>query len=72
MGGVVVGKPAPNVADIPTVTRSGRCQEFCSTPHPPECALDDWSDWDHVIENDGTLEEFEDKARALLGDPKYQ
>ena len=37
--------------------------------HPSECALDDWSDWDHVIENDGTLGEFEDKVRALLGGP---
>jgi hypothetical protein len=35
--------------------------------HPSDCALDDWSDWDHVIENDGTLGEFEDKVRALLG-----
>ena len=37
--------------------------------HPSECALDDWSDWDHVIENDGTLGEFEDKVRALIGGP---
>ncbi len=37
--------------------------------HPSECALDDWTDWDHVIENDGTLGEFEDKVRALLGGP---
>ena len=37
--------------------------------HPSECALDDWTDWDHVIENDGTLGEFEDKVRALLVGP---
>ncbi len=34
--------------------------------HPTECALDDWSDWDHVIENDGTLDEFEATVRALF------
>jgi len=34
--------------------------------HPTECALDDWSDWDHVIENNGTLDEFEATVRALL------
>ena len=34
--------------------------------HPTECALDDWSDWDHVIENNGTLDEFVATVRALL------
>ncbi len=34
--------------------------------HPSECALDDWTDWDHVIVNDGTLKEFEESVRAAL------
>ena len=34
--------------------------------HPTECALDDWSDWDHVIENNGTYDEFVDAVRAQL------
>jgi len=34
--------------------------------HPTESALDDWSDWDHVIENNGSLAEFEATVRALL------
>ena len=34
--------------------------------HPSEHALDDWDDWDLVIDNDGTLEEFRQKCKALF------
>ena len=37
--------------------------------HPTECALDDWSDWDHVIENNGSLGKFEATVRALFCGP---
>ena len=34
--------------------------------HPSECALDDWSDWDHVIENNGSLAKLEATVQALF------
>lgn len=34
--------------------------------HPSETELDDWSHFDWVVDNDGTLEELEHKVRALL------
>ena len=34
--------------------------------HPSEHALDDWDDWDLVIDNDGTLEELRQKCKALF------
>ena len=36
--------------------------------HPSEHALDDWDQWDLVIDNDGTLEEFRQKCKALFLD----
>ncbi len=36
--------------------------------HPSERALDDWDHWDLIIDNDGTLPEFQWKCRALLTD----
>jgi hypothetical protein len=36
--------------------------------HPSEHALDDWDQWDLVIDNDGTLEEFRHKCKALFLD----
>ena len=34
--------------------------------HPSETALDGWSNWDAVIVNDGTLDDFREKVLALL------
>lgn len=33
--------------------------------HPSETGLDDWTDWDHVIENDGSLEDLFNKVKAV-------
>jgi hypothetical protein len=33
--------------------------------HPSEIALDDW-DFDHIIENNGTLEDLKESARMLM------
>lgn len=33
-------------------------------PHKSEVALDNWEEWDAVIENNGTLEQFEDRVIA--------
>lgn len=34
--------------------------------HPSETALNDWEDWDYMIFNDGTLEEYQQKCRNTL------
>lgn len=36
-----------------------------NTNHRSETALDDTSTFDHIIENDGTIEEFKDKIKKL-------
>lgn len=35
------------------------------TIHPSETQLDDYKDWDYVIENDGTIEDLIDKIKSL-------
>lgn len=34
--------------------------------HQSEIDLDDWTDWDEIIENDSTLEELENKAKLII------
>lgn len=36
--------------------------------HPSEIDLDDWNDWDYVINNNGTLEDYYIKLRQLADD----
>ena len=54
LGGVVVRIDRANVPKL---------------DHPTECALDDWSDWDHIVENKGGQRPAFLKAveRALVG-----
>lgn len=33
--------------------------------HPSETALDNWEDWDYIIENDGTLEDLLEKVKEI-------
>ena len=35
--------------------------------HPSETALDQWTDWDYVVENNGTKEEFQRKILEVMG-----
>ena len=34
--------------------------------HQSEIDLDDWTDWDEIIENNSTLEELENKAKLII------
>jgi len=34
--------------------------------HESETALDNWTDWDYVIDNNGTLEELVEKVKQIL------
>jgi dephospho-CoA kinase len=34
--------------------------------HPSETALDQWTDWDYVVENNGTKEEFKTKILEIM------
>jgi hypothetical protein len=34
--------------------------------HPSETALDQWTDWDYVVENNGTKEEFQRKILEIM------
>lgn len=34
--------------------------------HPSETALDQWTDWDYVVENNGTKEEFQMKILEIM------
>ena len=34
--------------------------------HPSETALDQWTDWDYVVENNGTREEFQRKILEIM------
>ena len=34
--------------------------------HPSETALDQWTDWDYVVENNGSLEEFQKKILEIM------
>ena len=36
--------------------------------HPSESALDSWDDWDLVINNEGSLDDFRQEVRAALSD----
>jgi hypothetical protein len=43
---------------------------FSDDTHPSEVELDDYTGWDFVVINDGTLEELELKVRAILRELK--
>lgn len=43
---------------------SKRCDE--SIKHESEIALDNYTGWDYVIENDGTIEELVEKVKVIL------
>ena len=45
---------------------TGHEDELFGKESPSETALDDFQDWDYVIDNDGTLEELEEKVRQIL------
>ena len=34
--------------------------------HPSETALDQWTDWDYVVKNNGSLEEFQKKILEIM------
>lgn len=34
--------------------------------HPSETALDDYQDWDYIIQNDGTIEDLIEKVKEIL------
>ena len=34
--------------------------------HPSETALDQWTDWDYLVENNGSLEEFQKKILEIM------
>ena len=34
--------------------------------HPSETALDQWTDWDYLVENNGSLEEFQEKILEIM------
>ena len=34
--------------------------------HPSETALDQWTDWDYLVENNGNLEEFQRKILEIM------
>ena len=34
--------------------------------HPSETALDQWTDWDYVVENNGTKEEFQKRILEIM------
>ena len=34
--------------------------------HPSETALDQWTDWDYLVENNGSLEEFQRKVLKTM------
>ena len=34
--------------------------------HPSETALDQWADWDYLVENNGSLEEFQKKILEIM------
>lgn len=55
-GGVVVRVNRP--ADVD--------ENPAESKHASETALDDYTDWDYVIENDGTLEDLVEKVRKML------
>ena len=38
--------------------------------HPSETALDQWADWDYVVENNGSLEEFQKKILEIVNNPR--
>jgi hypothetical protein len=38
---------------------------YYNDPHPTETALDDYNDWDHVINNNGTLDELSEKVKYV-------
>ena len=47
------------------VNRDNGTRAIDVNPHPSETALDDYSDFDYVIENDGTVQDLIDKVIAL-------
>lgn len=34
--------------------------------HPSETALDQWTDWDYLVENNGSLEEFQKRILEIM------
>jgi hypothetical protein len=53
---------------IVRIERANRPNSGRDDNHESEIALDNYTDWDAVIENNGTLKEFKAKVLGLLGD----
>lgn len=52
-------------------TKDGRYEvvhDPVENPHPSETALDDYTDWDYIIENDGSLEELLSKVKQIYSE----
>ena len=45
---------------------TGHEDELIGKESPTETALDDYQDWDYVIDNNDTLERLEEKVRQIL------
>lgn len=48
------------------VVRIIRPSKVSTSTHPSETSLNDYTNWDYVIVNDGTLEELEEKVKTML------
>lgn len=48
-----------------TLIRVERRSLLSDDSHPSETALDDYTEWDYVIENDGTLQDLKNKVQAI-------
>ena len=59
-GGIVIRVNRPR-----KILGKPRLLHKTESQHPSEAALDDFSDFDYVIENDGSIEDLVDKVRAL-------
>ena len=62
-GGVVirVNRPLERLGN----SKLPKLRHTSITQHPSETALDDYDDFDYVIENDGTVQDLIDKVMAL-------
>jgi hypothetical protein len=48
------------------VVRITRPSIVSTSTHPSETSLNNYTDWDYVIVNDGTMEELEEKVKQML------
>lgn len=56
-----------------TVIRIDRkCDDYTiDRNHPSETSLDEWNDWDYIVDNNGTLREFHENLDTIMQELGY-